>query len=61
MSRVFEGAQGNRLVATEMGAGDRAVLLLHGGGQTRHAWAKTARRLANTWWTMLLKQHRLSC
>src|SRR3954449_7262192 len=50
MSRVFEGAQGNRLVATEMGAGDRAVLLLHGGGQTRHAWAKTARRLAEAGW-----------
>jgi pimeloyl-ACP methyl ester carboxylesterase len=29
-----------------MGASGRPVLLLHGGGQTRHAWARTARRLA---------------
>ena len=46
MSRTFEGAAGNRLVATEMGAAGQPVLLLHGGGQTRHAWARTARRLA---------------
>ncbi|MEE8247430.1 MAG: alpha/beta fold hydrolase, partial [Alphaproteobacteria bacterium] len=29
---------------------DRAVLLLHGGGQTRHSWAGTARRLAAEGW-----------
>jgi pimeloyl-ACP methyl ester carboxylesterase len=58
MSRVFEGAQGNRLVATEMGAGDRAVLLLHGGGQTRHAWAKTARRLAEAGWRAIALDQR---
>ncbi len=46
MSRTFLGANGNRLVASEMGAAGRPVLLLHGGGQTRHAWSKTARRLA---------------
>jgi pimeloyl-ACP methyl ester carboxylesterase len=46
MSRTFHGAAGNRLVATEMGAAGRPVVLLHGGGQTRHAWARTARRLA---------------
>ena len=49
----FLGAEGNRLVgdlhraptsATAGGAG--AALLLHGGGQTRHSWAGTARRLA---------------
>lgn len=50
MSRTFLGADGNRLVATEMGGGDRTVLLLHGGGQTRHAWARTARRLAGAGW-----------
>ncbi len=49
MSRAFEGAQGNRLVASEMGVG-RPVLLLHGGGQTRHAWSRTARRLAEAGW-----------
>src|SRR4051795_7606480 len=58
MSRVFEGAQGNRLVATEMGAGDRAVLLLHGGGQTRHAWARTARRLAEAGWRAIALDQR---
>jgi pimeloyl-ACP methyl ester carboxylesterase len=46
MSRTFVGASGNRLVASEMGSAGRPVLLLHGGGQTRHAWSKTARRLA---------------
>jgi pimeloyl-ACP methyl ester carboxylesterase len=49
VSRAFEGAQGNRLVASEMGVG-RPVLLLHGGGQTRHAWSRTARRLAEAGW-----------
>jgi pimeloyl-ACP methyl ester carboxylesterase len=58
MSRVFEGAGGNRLVATEMGAGDRSVLLLHGGGQTRHAWAKTARRLAEAGWRAIALDQR---
>jgi pimeloyl-ACP methyl ester carboxylesterase len=46
MSRTFVGAAGNRLVATEMGGDGLPVLLLHGGGQTRHAWADTAHRLA---------------
>jgi pimeloyl-ACP methyl ester carboxylesterase len=50
MSRAFLGAQGNRLVASEMGASGRPVLLLHGGGQTRHAWTRTARRLAEAGW-----------
>jgi pimeloyl-ACP methyl ester carboxylesterase len=50
MSRTLTGADGNRLVATEMGAGPRTVLLLHGGGQTRHAWGRTARRLAGAGW-----------
>jgi pimeloyl-ACP methyl ester carboxylesterase len=33
-----------------MGPGGRPVLLLHGGGQTRHSWARTARRLAQAGW-----------
>jgi pimeloyl-ACP methyl ester carboxylesterase len=50
MSRTFEGAEGNRLVASEIGTDDRCILLLHGGGQTRHAWSRTARRLAEAEW-----------
>src|SRR3954449_8759518 len=50
MSRTFYGAQGNRLVASEMGPAGRPVLLLHGGGQTRHAWSRTARALAGRGW-----------
>jgi pimeloyl-ACP methyl ester carboxylesterase len=29
------------------------VLLLHGGGQTRHSWARTAQRLADAGWPAL--------
>lgn len=36
----FTGAEGNRLVGEQHGAGGRPVLFLHGGGQTRHAWDK---------------------
>lgn len=46
---VFLGAEGNRLVADRVPAADPAApvaLLLHGGGQTRHAWKGTAERLA---------------
>jgi pimeloyl-ACP methyl ester carboxylesterase len=43
--RAFTGADGNRLVAEVWGAGP-PVLLLHGGGQTRHSWERTCRRLA---------------
>ncbi len=50
MSRTFEGAEGNRLVASEIGTAERCILLLHGGGQTRHAWSRTARRLAEAGW-----------
>ena len=31
-------------------AGDPPVLLLHGGGQTRHAWGRTAETLATRGW-----------
>jgi pimeloyl-ACP methyl ester carboxylesterase len=50
MSRTFVGAQNNRLVGSEMGPAGRPILLLHGGGQTRHAWARTARALAGRGW-----------
>lgn len=47
---TFTGAAGNRLVADVFGDSGPAVLLLHGGGQTRHAWRKTAEELALTGW-----------
>jgi pimeloyl-ACP methyl ester carboxylesterase len=50
MSRAFTGRHRNRLVASEIGPARRPVLLLHGGGQTRHAWARTARLLAEHGW-----------
>lgn len=44
---VFEGHGGLRLVADSWGVPDaQPVVLLHGGGQTRHAWRSTAHRLA---------------
>ena len=38
----FTGADGNRLVADVFGDRRPRGALLHGGGQTRHAWRKTA-------------------
>jgi pimeloyl-ACP methyl ester carboxylesterase len=44
---ALSGHQGISLVANHAGPHNGPpVLLLHGGGQTRHAWEKTARRLA---------------
>jgi len=43
---TFLGAAGNRLAADMFGETGRAVLLLHGGGQTRHAWRATGARIA---------------
>jgi pimeloyl-ACP methyl ester carboxylesterase len=43
---IFTGAAGNRLVADVYGDSGNPVLLLHGGGQTRHAWGRTAEHLA---------------
>jgi pimeloyl-ACP methyl ester carboxylesterase len=48
---IFTGASGNRLMADVFGDRGPAVLLLHGGGQTRHAWRKTAERLGEAGWT----------
>ena len=47
----FLGAEDNRLVAdrhvpVEGAEHGLPVLLLHGGGQTRHAWGNAARRIA---------------
>lgn len=47
----YRGVDGHRLVASRyapVGGAPRAVaLLLHGGGQTRHAWDATGARLAD--------------
>ena len=43
---MFKGAAGNRLVADVFGDAGQPVMLLHGGGQTRHAWGRTAEHLA---------------
>ncbi|MGE3741407.1 MAG: alpha/beta fold hydrolase [Geminicoccaceae bacterium] len=40
------GVDGNRLAASVVGGdGQPAILLAHGGGQTRHAWDRTMRKL----------------
>ena len=47
----FDGFEGIHLVADVWGAEDAwPVLLMHGGGQTRHAWGDTARVLAEAGW-----------
>ena len=47
----FEGFEGIHLVGDEWGDPDAyPVLLMHGGGQTRHAWGGTARTLAENGW-----------
>jgi len=47
----FEGFEGIHLVADVRGDEDAwPVLLMHGGGQTRHAWGKTADSLAAQGW-----------
>jgi pimeloyl-ACP methyl ester carboxylesterase len=54
---AYRGADGNRLVASVFegegvaGGPRRPVLLLHGGGQTRHAFDGPARRLAKAGFT----------
>jgi pimeloyl-ACP methyl ester carboxylesterase len=44
---VWKSADGTRLVGDVLGdPGGMPVILLHGSGQTRHAWSSTARALA---------------
>jgi pimeloyl-ACP methyl ester carboxylesterase len=50
-TRKYRGHEDIELVADAWGSpDDRPVLLLHGGGQTRHAWGGTARALAEAGW-----------
>lgn len=49
----FTGANGNNLRGSAWAGpagGQRTVLLLHGGGQTRHSWQGTAEVLARRGW-----------
>lgn len=49
--REFPGFDGGAWVADIAGpAGAPTVLLLHGGGQTRHAWGGTAQAMARAGW-----------
>jgi pimeloyl-ACP methyl ester carboxylesterase len=50
-TEAFIGSAGNKLVADRYGSGERAAILLHGGGQTRHAFAGTAMAIAAAGWT----------
>ena len=43
---MFKGANGNMLAGDVYGEAGPPVLLLHGGGQTRHAWKKTGDLIA---------------
>lgn len=42
----FTGAEGNRLTGDRYGTGGQPVVLLHGGGQTRHSWDAAAESIA---------------
>jgi pimeloyl-ACP methyl ester carboxylesterase len=58
---TFKGFEGINLVADVRGVADAwPVLFLHGGGQTRHAWGKTAENVASQGWrsiTLDLRGH----
>lgn len=54
--RTYRGADGGRLVSTTYGASGQGVLLLHGGGQTRHAWRKAGLALGAAWHVVALDQ-----
>jgi pimeloyl-ACP methyl ester carboxylesterase len=43
---TFTGASGNTLIGDVYGEAGPPVLLLHGGGQTRHAWKKAGELIA---------------
>lgn len=57
-TETFTGSSGNELVGDFYGKGSRPVMLLHGGGQTRHAFAGTAQELAKAGWSALVLDQR---
>jgi len=44
---TFTGAEKNALVGDRYGDHGRPVVMLHGGGQTRHSWDAAAERISN--------------
>ena len=55
---TFIGSVGNRLGADVFGDSGPVILLLHGGGQTRHAWRSTAEKLAGEGYTTYVLDQR---
>jgi len=58
VTESFTGSAGNELAGDFYGKGERPALLLHGGGQTRHAFAGTAQELAKAGWSALVLDQR---
>lgn len=58
VSVAYEGADGNRILGARFGEGGIPVLLLHGAGQTRHAWTRTAEALAGVRFEATALDHR---
>lgn len=54
----YTGADGARIVGSRFGEGGVPVLLLHGAGQTRHAWTRTAEALAAVGFEATALDHR---
>ena len=53
-SHLWTGDDGVRIAADSFGSpGDPPLILLHGGGQTRHAWRRTAQSLAGDNWHVI--------
>lgn len=55
----LRGGHGLTLATTRYGDADRPpVVFLHGAGQTRHAWSKTAAAVADLGWQAVCVDHR---